>query len=287
LTRWSREVALLGVLYVLYDAARYLVRVDRTLALGHGADLLRVERVLHLAVEEPANAWLSRHTPLAIVASYLYAVPHYVVTAGVLCWLYRRREAHYGKLRNALLVATVLGLGCYLLVPVAPPRMLPGFADTLADTSAYGWWGADASAPRGLGGFTNEFAAMPSLHVGWAVWVAWAVGTAGAGRWATLLAGLYPGLITVVVLATANHFALDAVGGVAVLAGAVTVTSGRSRARATSGVADDETMSAAGPPRRRLRLHQGGRPATCIARASQPGVLARRSHDVPNEETDR
>ena len=58
---------------------------------------------------------------------------------------------------------------------MAPPRMLPGYVDVLATTSVHGWWGSDASAPKGLGGLTNELAAMPSLHVGWALWCAWVV----------------------------------------------------------------------------------------------------------------
>ena len=134
--------------------------------------MLALERSLHLEIEAPVNAAVPRWQPAAVLASYWYATLHYLVTPAVLAWAYRRGSDRYRRLREALLVATVLGLIGFVLLPTAPPRMLPGFVDTLGRTSAYGWWGGDASAPRGLGGLTNQFAAMPSLHVGWSVWVA-------------------------------------------------------------------------------------------------------------------
>jgi hypothetical protein len=109
----------------------------------------------------------------------------------------------------------------FTLLPMAPPRMLPGFVDTLASTSSVGWWGGDASAPRGLGALTNQLAAMPSLHVGWAVWVAWVVVTHSTRRWVRVLAVAYPIGTTLVVVATANHYLLDAVAGAAVVAVAI------------------------------------------------------------------
>jgi hypothetical protein len=84
-----------------------------------------------------------------------------------------------------------------------------------------GWWGGDASAPRGLGALTNQLAAMPSLHVGWAVWVAWVVVTHSTRRWVRVLAVAYPIGTTLVVVATANHYLLDAVAGAAVVAVAI------------------------------------------------------------------
>jgi O-antigen ligase len=104
---------------------------------------------------------------------------------------------------------------------MAPPRMLPGFVDTLAMTANAGWWGDDASAPRGLGELTNQLAAMPSLHVGWAVWVAWVVVRLTKRRWLRVLGVAYPVMTTLVVVATANHYLLDAVAGAAVVALAV------------------------------------------------------------------
>jgi hypothetical protein len=100
---------------------------------------------------------------------------------------------------------------------MAPPRMLPGYVDTLAMTAQHGWWGSDASAPRGLGAMTNQLAAMPSLHVGWALWCAWVVFTLTRKRWVRIAALVYPLGTTLVVVGTANHYVLDAVGGALVM----------------------------------------------------------------------
>ena len=114
---------------------------------------------------------------------------------------------------------------------MAPPRMLPGFVDTLASTASLGWWGSDASAPRGLGDLTNQLAAMPSLHVGWAVWVPGS-STGGSRRWVRLLGVAYPVGTTLVVVSTANHYLLDAVAGAAVVAVASGCPAGSRQPRA-------------------------------------------------------
>ncbi len=106
-----------------------------------------------------------------------------------------------------------------MLIPTAPPRLMPAerYVDVLAETARYGWWGTHASAPAGLGNMTNERAAMPSLHVGWTVWVAWALWphTRLVGR---VLGCLYVLGTAFVVVATGNHWILDAVMGAAVVA---------------------------------------------------------------------
>ena len=96
---------------------------------------------------------------------------------------------------------------------MAPPRFVEGYTDVLALHSGVGWWGADASAPRGLGDLTNELAAFPSLHAGWALWVALVLASAGVGR-AWRVAGFVYALTTAfVVVGTGNHWLLDVVGG--------------------------------------------------------------------------
>ena len=218
---WAREVALLATLYVGYSAARLVTGADLPGALAHAQDLLNIETALHLDIEAPANEALEAVPVLAVAASYWYSLLHYLVTPAVLFWAYRARPMAYRRVRDTLVIASVLGLVGFALVPMAPPRMLPGFVDTLAMTSNAGWWGDDASAPRGLGELTNQLAAMPSLHVGWAVWVAWVVVRLAQRRWVRLLALAYPVVTTLVVVATANHYLLDAVAGAAVVALAV------------------------------------------------------------------
>jgi len=225
--RAALELALLATLYVAYSAARLLADDDRRTALGNARDLLHIEAVLHLDVESGLNRALTRVPDLALVASYWYAALHYLVTPAVLLWVYRRHPLGYRRVRNALVVATATGLVGFVLLPMAPPRMLPGFVDTLSATSAQGWWGGDASAPKGLGGLTNELAAMPSLHVGWAIWCAWVVVLCTRTWWLRALASAYALGTVLVVVGTANHYLLDAVAGAAVVALAVAVTRNR------------------------------------------------------------
>ncbi|HEX4700440.1 MAG TPA: phosphatase PAP2 family protein [Actinomycetes bacterium] len=220
---WT-ELALLGVLYVGYSAARLLADDDHGRAVANARHLLGVESWLHVDVEAGLNHLVAGAPAVALLASYWYAALHYLVTPAALIWVYRRHPLGYRRVRNALVVATATGLAGFVLLPVAPPRMLAGYADVLASTSAHGWWGGDASAPKGLGGLTNEMAAMPSLHVGWAIWCAWVVFLCSRSRLLRILASTYATGTVLVVLGTGNHYLLDAVGGAAVLGLGVVAT---------------------------------------------------------------
>jgi hypothetical protein len=211
------ELALLVLLYVGYSVGRLLGHADLPAATAHARDLLHLEALLHLDIERHANQLLDSVPLVALLGSYWYAALHYVVTPAVLFWAYHSRPLHYRRVRNALVIGSAIGLVGFTLLPMAPPRMLPGYHDTLAMTAQHGWWGTDASAPRGLGAMTNQLAAMPSLHVGWALWCAWVVFTLTRRRWVRIAAVAYPIGTTLVVVGTANHYVLDAVAGVLVM----------------------------------------------------------------------
>jgi hypothetical protein len=211
------ELLLLALLYVAYSAGRLVADADLHAAKVHAHDLLHIERMLHLDVERYANHALGAVPLLALLGSYWYSLLHYVVTPAVLVWAYRRHPWHYRRVRNALVIGSAIGLVGFTFIPMAPPRMLPGYIDTLATTAQHGWWGGDASAPKGLGALTNQLAAMPSLHVGWALWCAWVVAMLTTRRWVRIAAYAYPLGTTLVVIGTANHYVLDAVAGVAVM----------------------------------------------------------------------
>lgn len=226
--RGVREVLLIAAVYSLYDLTRFLVAGDHDGALSHGRYLLGLEQRWGVAPEHALNTLFSAHISLALPSDYIYATLHYIVTPIVLIWLWRRHGPAYSRARSTLMLATIIGLIGFSLLPVAPPRMLPHFVDTMAKFSHYGWWGTDASAPRGFGGDTNEFAAFPSLHVGWALWCGWQLVKYGR-HWLTRTAGAaYPIVVGIVVVATANHYLLDVVAGVAVLALAAAVVRGMS-----------------------------------------------------------
>jgi hypothetical protein len=170
---WGRELALVALLYGLYMAARAVIGVPVADATARGRDIIDLEGLLGLDVERPFNAFLTAVPPLGLLAAYLYATLHYVVTPAVLGWVALRRRPHYRTARNGLVFATAMGLVGYWLLPTAPPRLVDGaLTDTMARFSGLGWWGDAASAPRGMEALSNQYAAMPSLHVGWAVWVA-------------------------------------------------------------------------------------------------------------------
>lgn len=215
--RAQAELALLVLLFVIYSVGRLLGHPALPAATAHARDLLHIEALLHLDIERQANELLDSVPLLALMGSYWYALLHYLVTPTVLLWAYHARPLHYRRVRNALVIGSAIGLVGFTLIPMAPPRMLPGYVDTLATTAQHGWWGSEASAPRGLGAMTNQLAAMPSLHVGWALWCAWVVFTLTKKRWVRIAAIAYPIGTAVVVVGTANHYVLDAVAGVAVM----------------------------------------------------------------------
>ncbi|MFJ3911822.1 PAP2 superfamily protein [Streptomyces sp. 2132.2] len=226
-TRWWAELLLLGLVYGAYTGGRLLARGDVHLAVGHGLSLLRTEELLGLDFERPLNRLFSRQGLLGIPADFMYASLHYLVTPAVLVWLYLRRPRHYRSARTWLVVSTLLGLVGFTLMPTCPPRLLDaahGFTDTMAQYSAYGWWGAEASAPRGLGGLTNQYAAMPSLHVGWALWCGVLLWRHGRHPLLRALGVAYPAVTALVVMGTANHYFLDAAAGAAVMAAGYAIT---------------------------------------------------------------
>lgn len=212
---WRCEVLLLVLLYGSFEVVRVFVAGSLTMARWNAGRLLEAERDLHLAVERGLNGYVTAHPLLAVPACFAYASLHNVVTLGVLVWLWHCHPQGYAASRTGLIIATALGLIGFILLPMAPPRLLPGFTDTMRAYGSYGWWGATARS--GAGEWTNQVAAMPSLHVGWAVWAGWAVWRNARSPYARGLAVAYPLFVIWVVVGTANHYVLDAVAGLAVI----------------------------------------------------------------------
>jgi hypothetical protein len=227
-----REVLLLTALWFTYAFSRVAASDDLAAARDRAGDVLAVERWLHIDVESWLNHAVTPISQIAVPMSFWYASLHYLVTPAVLVFLFVRHRAEYPRARNAIVIGSAIGLACYVLWPAAPPRLMPSgaYLDTLVSTSDVGWWSGQTSLPGGLGHMANELAAMPSLHVGWTVWVAWAlwrhVGVVGR-----TLSVLYALGTTAVVVATGNHWVLDAVAGAVVIAAGIAI-SGRLGTRA-------------------------------------------------------
>ncbi|MEV5219953.1 phosphatase PAP2 family protein [Streptomyces syringium] len=218
--RWWTELPLIAVVYAVYSAGRLLVRGDVQSAVDHGLSILDLEKTFRINFEHPLNRLFTEHASLGIPADFAYASLHYLLTPALLIWLFKCRPADYRPLRTWLMVSTLIGLIGFTLLPTCPPRLLDpgyGFVDTMAQYGSYGWWGGEASAPRGLGGLTNQYAAMPSLHVGWALWCGVVLWRYGRTTWAKIAGVGYPLAITIIVMGTANHYFLDAVAGAVVM----------------------------------------------------------------------
>ncbi|WP_106435584.1 phosphatase PAP2 family protein [Streptantibioticus cattleyicolor] len=218
--RWWAELPLIALVYAAYSGGRLLVAGGTGSAVAHGEAIVRLEHTLRISPEHALNQLFTHQAWLGVPACFAYATLHYVITPAVLVWLWRRHSGSYLYMRTWLMISTLLGLIGFSLLPTAPPRLLPaaaGFQDTMAHFSHLGWWGADASAPQGLGGMTNQYAAMPSLHVGWALWCGVMLWRYAENRVLRVAGLAYPVAITFVVLGTANHYLLDAVAGVAVM----------------------------------------------------------------------
>jgi PAP2 superfamily len=212
-TRWWIEALAIAWLCWIYDAINDLAHLRLHTALVHGRGILALERTLHIDPELALDRWMAAHPSVGLLVSDYYDNAHFIVTLGLLGWLWWRRADIYRPWRNVLVLVNVLAFVVFWRYPVAPPRMLPGFTDVVAATHAIGSWHTGALATH-----ANELAAMPSLHIAWAVWctlVAWRI---CARAWVRALALAYPFATAFAVLSTGNHYVLDLLGGLATIA---------------------------------------------------------------------
>jgi hypothetical protein len=217
--RWglvARELVVLNVLFVIWRVVGHVSLFHETGAFGRGRWIWHAERVGHL----PSEAWLQRgilpHATLARICNGYYEYAHAVLLAAVLLWLLVWHREAYSRWRN--LVVTFTGVSLLIgLVPVAPPRLLPGLGMVdLADRYHQSVYSA-------LGkGITDQLSSVPSVHVGWAVLVAAAVVMVSRSRW-RWIAVAHPIITAYVVVVTANHYWLDGVAALVVLGAVVMV----------------------------------------------------------------
>jgi PAP2 superfamily len=208
------ELAVIAFLGWIYDWLQNLapVRVER--ALHNGQGILSFEERLHIAPEHFLDHWLTRHYTLAYISSDFYDNAIFAITLALAVWIWWRRPDIYRPLRNELVLANLIGFAVFWLFPVAPPRMLPGFVDVVEKVGGLGSW------HNTLISHADQLAAMPSMHLAWAVWcslVVWRL--AGEGWWrraAIAFAIAYPLSTAWVVMATGNHYLLDVLAGTAV-----------------------------------------------------------------------
>ena len=210
---WLRELILMGSVYLAYSGIRNLAPDQAGEAQRIARAILDAETVIGLDVEKSLNLFVSDRPWLAIPSIYYYATLHMIITAAVMVWLYRRRPTHYAQARGVLLVMTMIALAGYWLYPLAPPRLMTngGYVDTAVKFELWGYTPSEAVVS-----LTNQYAAMPSMHFGWALWVGVVLALLARTRLMRTLGVLYPLGTLAVIVVTANHFVLDAVAALVI-----------------------------------------------------------------------
>jgi hypothetical protein len=221
LAPFAREATIIAGLYSLWQLAATLSVLGTQGAFDRANWLERMERAVHLPSEASVQAALTGNTIVEHASNIYYATMHFGGLFVFLIWLFVRHRDRYREVRRVLALTTLI---CLLiqLIPVAPPRLLPGYVDTAAKLH-------ESVYSLGLG--ADQLSAMPSVHVAWAVLIGWATVTIGRGPW-RWLGPAHAVLTVVVVVATANHFWADGIVAVAVLV--VCALAERALARAIS-----------------------------------------------------
>lgn len=255
--RWWREVLYIVLVYVGYSAVRNQFgsgagdAVDFDPAFHHGEAIIQLERNLRLYFEQALQAWyldLPAHGLIRIWNVY-YGILHFVVAAFALAWLFRRAPERYRVWRNTLAFTTLLALIGFASFSLMPPRLMDdpgiyggcqGYADATPDeleargvttagdqpcdrfgyvdtVAVYGGWASFGSEE--MAAVSNQYAAMPSMHIGWSTWCALVLAPLIRRRWLRALAIAYPALTLFDIMVTGNHYWIDGLGGLACLAG--------------------------------------------------------------------
>lgn len=252
--RWWRELLYIVVFYAIYSSVRNLFGsqgtgddVDATVAFEHARQIIDIQRAMGLYFEADLQRWYLDLPQMGFIRFWnvFYGTAHFIVTAGALYWLFRTDKARYPRWRNTLAATTAVAIIGFASYSLMPPRLLDdpgrfgacqvyaplaaaeagpddrsapgcdryGYVDTLAVHG--GWISFDDDKAAEL---TNQYAAMPSMHMGWSLWSAFVLAPMARRRWTRALVWAYPLLTLFTIIVTANHFWLDAVGGAAALA---------------------------------------------------------------------
>jgi hypothetical protein len=213
---WWTEIAVVLAFYLGYEATRALAGGTPAQAEANARHLLALERHAGVDPELLLNHALAPVNWLSAAAGYYYLTLHFAVTIAVLILLYLRRPQVYAWARTSLMLASSAALTAFWFLPVAPPRLAePGIVDLVVRHNIFG----AAEAQRGHSPLENVYAAMPSLHVGWALWVAIIANRCLESRWRRVAWG-YPTATALVVLSTGNHYFFDVLAGAGIVLGA-------------------------------------------------------------------
>jgi hypothetical protein len=203
------EAVLVTLAVLAYFGVRGLTEGSAAEAAANALRIVDLERALSIAWERQLQELVLVSHVLVSAANWVYIWGHWPVIAAVACWLFFFRRPFYLLYRNALLISGGAGLVIFALFPVAPPRLMDlGTIDTVTQYSrAYRVLQPPA--------FVNQYAAMPSLHLGWDLLVCMALFQSTRWRPARLFALLLPPAMFAAIVLTANHYIVDGVAGIA------------------------------------------------------------------------
>ncbi len=221
-----RQVSLFGAAYLAYTLVRGLVEGDAGAAFAHARDVISLERTLHVFVEPSIQAWASGSHVAMVAASWIYVNAQTSVTVAALLYIYVRHNRNFYFVRNMFMIAMAIALVGYTVFPTAPPRFMPewGFIDSVSDLTGVAVHGSSS-----VSAVTNLYAAVPSMHVAFALMIGATLARLSRRRFVKVLWLLYPLLMAFVIVVTANHFIFDALLGA--LTAGVSAYGARSLAR--------------------------------------------------------
>lgn len=208
-----RQFAILFLSYLAYDAARIAVRGREAAALANAQRIINAEKAVGVYVEPWVQTKVSHVQFLIQFFDWFYANLHLPVTILVLTWIYLYRHEAWTFFRNVFLTLNAAAMVVFALLPVAPPRLVPtsGMVDTLFLFSR-------SNYRSGVLSFvTNPYAALPSLHIGYSLFVTLAVFLLTGNRLARVLAAVYPLVVLAAIVVTGNHYLVDALAGAVLL----------------------------------------------------------------------
>jgi hypothetical protein len=257
----------------LYKAVRYWSRDQFALAVDNARQVMHIEHALRVPSEVDLTSLSLRWPAFVRFLNQYYVLAHFSAMGIFLTWMYARRADAYPMVRRILIWMTAIGMVLHVVYPLAPPRMFPelGFIDTgrLFGPRAYGNQGL-------FDGVSNQIAAMPSLHFGWALLVAWGVIHFTRSRW-RWLAVAHPTLTLLAIIITANHYWLDAFVALLIFSGCAAAVAWRADLKQAKQDAVAESRPARLPGRPKLLLESRGEgrpmdvgPDWSVARVSQP-----------------
>jgi PAP2 superfamily len=204
---WGQVAVIAGALAV-YQIAHVVSGQDAGAALAHAGQVLRFEHRIGVGWEHGAQDFVLRHEWLQDVWNAVYTWTYWPVILGGLALLWHFDRRFYMVLRNGLLLSGAAGLAVFVLYPVAPPRMLAGFTDTISSGTV------EHAVVHGS--IADPFAALPSFHAGWVALTTVVVAIASRQRPVLILAVIVSGAMCVAVVTTANHYIVDVLSGVVV-----------------------------------------------------------------------